>query len=266
MGGAYHATRVGAIGQRREANDNRPGGRRPRGAVCGLTGRAACANRFAINTQKITGGAPMTAAEMLNIFRSNIVYMRGVPASDVGGNVDYLKFGTKVGAVGVVRSGSGEINVPVKFVESATVGDADAFPTWICDYAADTVKYKTLSNARPFCFTANMNGCTFGIGAAVAGGVVTVSHANATTAGGGNLATQTAQQKLQSAVVPGAKLFEPKDYDFSGLQQLNTTLVGILNGNDWTFYYQQFVGQPGGFNYKLKTFKKIDVNALTSTS
>jgi hypothetical protein len=113
----------------------------------------------------------MTPAEMLNIFRSNIVVVRGIPTADPGGQ-DHFKITKKTGAIGEARRGQTSIAVDVMQLERANPGDANAFLTWVLDYASNDIKYVTLSPARTFCFTATMNGCTFGIGSASPNGVL----------------------------------------------------------------------------------------------
>ena len=212
----------------------------------------------------------MSPAEMLQIFSKNIVRIQ--PIRGLGPSwMDYLKVTPSVCTGEVERWGSGA-TCPVMEIETAESHDAGAFVSWICDYDSDAVNYKTLSNSRQYCFTATMNGCTFGIGTRVGGGVVTVSHSNAVTLGGGSLRQQAVEQKsLASSVSPeGVRLFQPIDYNFNGHVytpsfgghgQLNTTTFGLLINNDWRFYYQQYI--QIGRRCLLKTFKEIDMNSLT---
>jgi hypothetical protein len=74
----------------------------------------------------------------------------------------------------------------------------------------------------------------------------------------------------QSVSPEGVRLFQPKDYKFTGhvytpsfggLGQLNTTTFGLLINNNWHFYYQQYI--QTGRRCLLKTFKEIDTNSLT---
>jgi hypothetical protein len=204
----------------------------------------------------------MTPAEMLNIFRNNIVVMRGVPAADPGGQ-DYFKITKKTGATGEARRGQTSIAVDVMQVERANPGDADAFLTWVLDYASNDIKYVTLSSARTFCFTATMNGCTFGIGSASPNGVLTVSHANAIGASATNGTRGQIQRQNQMGVrSDGAVNFDPSQYEtgvVSGMG-LNTTVVGIYDTAEWSFYCQTYAN--AGLKYTVRTFHKIDVNNL----
>src|SRR5205085_12026175 len=125
-----------------------------------------------------------------------------------------LRSTPKNGAVGTVRAVGRSAPCPVLQVDRAVAGDPGAFLTWICDYARDDIKYRTLSNARPFCFTATMNGCTFAIGSAGANGVLTVSHANAFTVGqASGLAQQGQRQKQMAVRNEPVRNFDPNHYD-----------------------------------------------------
>lgn len=202
----------------------------------------------------------MLPQEMLKIFQNNIVIMHGQPTSSVGGGPDYLKISDKVGAEGWVRGHGQSIKCTVKKIEAASPGDEGAFLTWICDYQQDGIKYRTLDNSRPFCFTANINGCTFGIGAKQPGGVLTVSHANARTEGNGNISQQT---RFQSSMGNNdANNFDARHYNTGQRNGMgyNTTIVGICDNGAWTFYYQSYLKR--GFEYVLQTFKKIEVDRL----
>ncbi len=216
----------------------------------------------------------MTPDNLLAIFRTEHFTVRVHPwvQSANNGGVDYLKLTVLPPRGEVGHWGSG-LSCGVRMLEMANSStDPGAFPSWICDYANDAVNYRTLSNARSFCFTATMNGCTFGIGSQVGGGVVTVSHSNALTAGGGDLTKQVNEQMVLASMVSpqGASLFEPKAYGFAGGQsiyvrngtpgQLDTTTFGVCVNNFWTFYYQQYI--RCGSQYLLKTFKAIDTNSL----
>jgi hypothetical protein len=204
----------------------------------------------------------MTPSEMLNIFRNNIVVVRGIPTSDPGGQ-DYLKITQKTNAVGEARRNNTTISVPVMQVERANSTDKGAFLTWIVDYAQNDIKYKTLSSARSFCFTATMNGCTFGIGSQAPNGVVTVSHANAIAVGStGGMKNQTERQSQMAVRSDDALNFDANQYDVgvvSGMA-LNTTLIGIYDTGEWSFYYQTYANT--GLTYVIRTFRKIDVNNL----
>lgn len=206
----------------------------------------------------------MTPAEMLNIFRNKIVVMRGVPSTDSCGGLDYLKITPKSGASGEARLGELRTDVPVVQVERANAGDPGAFLTWIVDYAHNDIRYTTISPARPFCFTATMNGCTFGIGSPGPNGVLTVSHANATAVGNaGGLGQQIERQNRMGVRSDGARNFDPTNYEvgiYADTMGLNTTLVGIYDDGAWSFYYQTYA--CSGTQYVVRTFRKVDVNRL----
>jgi hypothetical protein len=214
----------------------------------------------------------MTSDNLLALFRSNIIFVSGTLKQSNNGGIDYVTITKRDDLVGNIAAWDGP-GCGVMALAQAQSTDAGAFATWICDYEANDIKYATLSNARPFCFTAEMNGCTFGIGSPSPGGVITVSHANAVGPGGGNLTNQVAEQRsMTSAVMPDwVRLFQPFDYNFSGQiftkvpvgmgANLNTTTFGVLNGNNWTFWYQQHLRTQRRF--MLKTFRQIDTSSLS---
>jgi hypothetical protein len=94
-------------------------------------------------------------------------------------------------------------------------------------------------------FTAEMSGCTFGVGSPGPNGAVRVCHANDMTAGaGGGASAQQASQLASTNALLGnnAKVFGPDNYrqvtsDF----ETRATVVGIRgqNGN-WEFWAQVF--------------------------
>ncbi|GGF65763.1 hypothetical protein GCM10007301_26850 [Azorhizobium oxalatiphilum] len=72
-------------------------------------------------------------------------------------------------------------SVPAKLVivRPSTQKSEGAFKAYICPYSNDFVHAIVLERAADVMFTANMDGCTFGIGQPSPQGVVRVAHANA---------------------------------------------------------------------------------------
>jgi hypothetical protein len=176
----------------------------------------------------------MTRDNLLGLFRSNIIYVAGALKSSINGTMDYVKITKRDDLTGNVGAWDGP-TCGVMSLSQAKSGDQGAFATWICDYESN--------------------------------------DANAVTAGGGNLSRQVEEQKsMTSALMPDwVELFQPFDYNFSGMiytkvpiglgANLNTTTFGVLDGDTWTFWYQQHLRTNKRF--LLKTFKTIDVNSLT---
>ena len=183
----------------------------------------------------------MTPDGLLGIFRENVVYLRGTPKS-IGGNAnDYLKITRDPGKIGEFNVSGVSHAVPVMKVEAAEKGEEGAFLSWICDYEANDIRYQTLTGDRLFCFTATMNGCTFGIGSATSSGTLIVSHANKKAGNDDIIAQSREQARLTKLQIEHGKLFQPTDYEFGPNRKVSMTLFGIFIGGTWEFYYQQYL-------------------------
>ena len=77
--------------------------------------------------------------------------------------------------VGVRATGEA---IDVYQLSTRGAGPQDSIPAYICNYQPNDALSVEVSNAGAFCFTANMNGCSFGIGAPGSDGTVRVTHAN----------------------------------------------------------------------------------------
>lgn len=130
-------------------------------------------------------------------------------------------------------------------VRSDGHGAHDAVPSYVCNYTAGGVHSVDLGNAGDFCFTTNLNGCTFGVGPVVAG-VRRVTHANT----GGNSVAQRAQVWGSQGVPlnsPLVTLLEPSQYRrLAPGANLNATVFGIRTGVLWRFYFQLYTAVGGG--------------------
>lgn len=114
---------------------------------------------------------------------------------------------------------------------------------FVCNYVPGQVHSEVLTAHADYCFTAAMNGCTFGI-SPMANGQVTVAHANT----GGNAVAQRVQL---NGVLPGglaaAKVLEPAAYRrVKPNSTLTATTFGIRTGMKWKFYFQSFESLGNG--------------------
>src|SRR5207245_559822 len=102
-------------------------------------------------------------------------------------------------------------------LRSNGAGENDSVRAYVCNYTPNAIQTVDLSSAGDYCFTINLNGCTFGIGPVVRG-VRRVSHANT---GGNSLAqrNQTWNAHGVAANSLGIKMLEPSEY-----RRLNTNL------------------------------------------
>jgi hypothetical protein len=129
-------------------------------------------------------------------------------------------------------------------LRSNGAGVHDAVRAYVCNYTAGGVHSVALASIADYCFTINLNGCTFGIGP-VAGGSRRVSHANT----GGNTLVQRTQTWGEHHVPANSlniKMLEPAEYRrLGGGGALNATVFGIRTGLVWHFYFQLYtaVGQ-----------------------
>lgn len=128
-------------------------------------------------------------------------------------------------------------------IRSAGANAGNGLRSFICNYAQGAVHQETLSVLGDFCFTAAMNGCTFGIGPTV-GGQVTVAHANT----GG----QSGPQRVQLSGVfgglgGGLKVLEPSAYRrVKPNSRLTATTFGVRTGMNWKFYFQSYESTGNG--------------------
>jgi hypothetical protein len=149
---------------------------------------------------------------------------------------------------------------------SITLGAADrpdSFKAYWCPYGIDTTQSVTIGPAATLMFTADMTGCSLGVGSATDTGHQLVSHANcaqignliASHYGNDNLAMQlfvlrASQQSFQNLSLqqthggdPGMTAIEPPSYRQDArepTQTLSSTTFGVKDDNDqWAFYVQK---------------------------
>jgi hypothetical protein len=130
-------------------------------------------------------------------------------------------------------------------VRSDGNGVHDAVRAYICNYQANDVRAVDLQAAADFCFTINLNGCTFAMGAAAPNGDRRVCHANQ----GGNTLTQR-NQTWNALGVPAntrVAMLEPAEYRrLGGGGNLNATVFGIRDHLHWSFYFQLYTALGQG--------------------
>lgn len=134
-------------------------------------------------------------------------------------------------------------------MRSNGAGAHDSVRAYVCNYTAGGVHSVLLGNHGDYCFTINLNGCTFGIGP-VAGGQRRVSHANS----GGNTLTQRNQTWGEHHVPANSlniSMLEPATYRrIGGGGNLNATVFGIRSGASWSFYFQLYTA-VGNENFQV---------------
>jgi hypothetical protein len=140
-------------------------------------------------------------------------------------------------------------NVDTFKLVNGGAGAVDSLPAFVCNYAGMAVHSSDLSTAGDFCFTPNMNGCTFAIGTPQPNGTVQVSHANSQSS-----VTQRAQISGAHGGLGGLKLMEPAHYRSMGPGNHQATTFGIRSGMRWRFYFQSYTYlgfANGGMSYRL---------------
>lgn len=128
-------------------------------------------------------------------------------------------------------------------------GPVDSLPAFVCNYVGNQVHSALLSTAGDFCFTPNMNGCSFAVGAPQANGTVQVSHANSQSS-----TTQRTQLSGAHGGLGGLTLLEPAHYRNMGPGNHQATTFGIRYGMQWRFYFQSYTAYgygAGGMSYRL---------------
>jgi hypothetical protein len=112
------------------------------------------------------------------------------------------------------------------------------FSAFICPYSHGNTHSVTLTDQGDFMFTANMDGCSFGVGIQVNGQVL-VAHANEQAQPTNALNTTQQLVNLQNLSADNLTLV-PGTYRTNQSQQATT--VGIRKNNLWRFWYQQYEG------------------------
>jgi hypothetical protein len=149
---------------------------------------------------------------------------------------------------------------------SITLGAADrpdSFKAYWCPYAIDTTRSVTIGPAATLMFTADMTGCSLGVGSRTITGHQLVSHANCAQIGSlianfyGNddgamqlFVLRESQRAFQNLSLrqshggdPGMMAIEPASYVQDArepTQELSSTTFGVKDEHDqWAFYVQK---------------------------
>jgi len=165
-------------------------------------------------------------------------------------------------AGGVTAVDSGGAPIAIWQVVKAQPGEA-YFRSYIADYEQGKTTYTTLGANRhaEFCFTANMNGCTFGLGMQAPDGTLIVSHGNAANTGttrnfDSSLMSNPATQipALQTAIQYtrakeghgiGGQVFEPSHYRIGQRQSVTFGYRPRAGTGQWQFYYISYTRASG---------------------
>ncbi|HJZ58312.1 MAG TPA: hypothetical protein VKE74_25440 [Gemmataceae bacterium] len=135
---------------------------------------------------------------------------------------------------------------------------ATSLASYICNYTANGRNGVNLGSLGDYCFTTNLNGCTFAVGPANAHHVRRVSHVN----NGGNTVLQRGQVQTEHGTGPnlaGLTLLEPAMYRrLNPALSMQATVFGIRTGVQWRFYFQSFSAHIGA-TYRYRMYGVIPI-------
>lgn len=167
-------------------------------------------------------------------------------------------------------------NIPVWQVAKAP-NDEPYFRSYIADYVQGQTTFTTLGSNEyaEFCFTANMNGCTFGLGMQAQDGTLIVSHGNAANTGvdqnfDSAMMGQRASVALQTAIQYnrakeghgiGGQVFEPEHYRFGGRNSVTFGYRQRGTGG-WSWYFISYLRAQG--IYTSFGVQPMVTNAITN--
>ena len=144
--------------------------------------------------------------------------------------------------------------LPVYRVTQVPAASGESFNAYICSYGQHMTFGVTLGKAANLMVTAQMDGCSLGVGSAASDGSRLVYHSNA----GGDAAKQAAA--LAAALPGGQKKWEKTDYQTDKLigywgfnQYLKSTAIGVLKKDTWTFWAQVYEWVKAGTHSETVT-------------
>lgn len=159
------------------------------------------------------------------------------------GQPDDLTFADYGGAVGyrLIEIGDdfGMERVPVYMLRKKRETDTVWFKAYLVEYEDNKTPITVLGQAARLCFTANMNGCTFGIGSQSGpNGSLVVTHSN--SRGHGSTEGNIDDQRLKAGflVGQGGRLFEPEHYRSNDKQSI--TFGFRSPGHLWEFCFLSY--------------------------
>jgi hypothetical protein len=135
---------------------------------------------------------------------------------------------------------SNGLPVDVYALRSDGTGVNDGLRSYICNYQERNVNSVDVGNLGDYCFTTNLNGCTYGIGPRQMNGNRRVTHSNR----GGATGPQRADIQAENNVgknLAGVTMLEPPEYRrIGGGGSLQATVIGIRSGTIWSYYFQSY--------------------------
>jgi len=160
--------------------------------------------------------------------------------------------------------------VPVYYLVKAG-SDERSFSSYWCPYMKNQARSVMIGNESNTMFTAEMDGCSLGVGSVTPTGHRRVTHINQASYWGqlaNNGAMSEADAKmaqydsqnmlLQEQLGQSVNIIGPRKYrrDVDGAFVLKSTTFGVLTGIGWDFYVQTFYS-PDLIKYYLRDVKKV---------
>lgn len=148
-------------------------------------------------------------------------------------------------------------DIPYLILRKAEPDDTVVFPAYLIEYEPGGAPRTVLGTEAALAFTANMNGCTLGIGSQRGpGSACLVTHANAV--GQGSQAANTAAQRWDASLVVGrrGRLFEPEHYRTHDKQAVT---FAFRDRGLWRFAYLSYKLSPVAVGFVVKSYGVQDV-------
>lgn len=211
----------------------------------------------------------LAGMEPPDVVFAGVIVTAGELGNSTGENPTKLTLKNKYGAKGKIVGHEGETAANVAYVVKAQEGES-FFMGYIADYEQGSTVGTMIGTDAHYCFTANMNGCTFGLGSqALPTSPVLVSHGNAANPKSnvysnipkklkekadrtdeGKALVRALQTKLQfkrgAKMHPGGVLFQPEHYRGEGANTWDcTTMVYRPTGGKWKIYMQRYHRRGG---------------------
>jgi hypothetical protein len=129
------------------------------------------------------------------------------------------------------------VSIPTYAARPAGSNNSEGvFEVYWCPYKEDSLMSTTVGNLANIMFTAPMNGCSFGVGAATADGSRYVAHSN--------MKSQRNAWSKQDAILRGSRLgdrlISPAMYMGGHDDPVHVITFGVRDpaSRQWSFYYQ----------------------------
>ncbi len=137
----------------------------------------------------------------------------------------------------------------------ANLSRDEKMPVYWLGYVAGSATDLMLGDAGRMMFTANMDGCTLGIGSQAGAGGCRVSHANDVKSGDAEAQRVGQVDKLRGVFGDqGFRMLEPSSYKLTstGAARFNATNFGINQGGRWSFFTHTWMNLASEGEHKVR--------------